>query len=237
MLAPSLERPVSRPPRAVVLLSGGLDSTTTAAWARDQGFDLVGLSFDYGQRHRRELSSAREVALRLGIQDHRIVTMNLQVLGGSALTDVGLSVPKGEPCEGIPITYVPARNTIFLAVALGLAEVVGAYDIFFGANAVDYSGYPDCRPAFVEAFEALANVATKAAVEGQGRFRVHAPLMSLSKAEIIRQAQALGVDLSCTFSCYDPIHGRACGACDSCRIRRAGFEEAGVSDPSPYVAR
>lgn len=224
--------------RAVVLLSGGLDSTTTAALARERGFSLYALSVDYGQRHRVELERANEVASALGVAEHRTVSLDLRAIGGSALTDV-IDVPKGrtdtEISTGIPITYVPARNTILLGVALGYAETVEAFDIFIGANVLDYSGYPDCRPEFLSAFENLANVATQAAVEGKGEFRVHAPLIELSKAEIIREGVRLGIDYSLTLSCYDPdAEGRACGQCDSCQLRREGFAAAGVADPTPY---
>ncbi len=220
--------------RAIVLISGGLDSATTAAQAIADGYDVVGLSIDYQQRHRVELERAVAVASSLGITDHRVVRVDLRAIGGSALT-AGFEVPKSGVGPGIPTTYVPARNTVFLAVALGLAEVEGAFDIFIGANAIDYSGYPDCRPAFIEAFESLANVATKAAVEGRGRFRVRAPLLELSKGQIIERARDLGVDLSLTVSCYDPgPEAEACGACDSCRLRRKGFAEAGIADPTRY---
>lgn len=220
--------------RAIVLLSGGLDSATVAAIAQADGFSITGLSFDYGQRHREELEAAGRVAAQLGIEDHRRLSLDLRAIGGSALT-AAVEVPKTGLRPGeIPVTYVPARNTIFLSLALGLAEVVGAQDLFFGANAVDYSGYPDCRPAFVDAFEALANVATKVGVEGT-RLRVHAPLMRWSKAEIIRRGVALGVDYGLTQSCYDPTDGLACGGCDACRLRRRGFEDAGVPDPTRYV--
>jgi 7-cyano-7-deazaguanine synthase len=221
--------------RAVVLLSGGLDSATTAAWARSEGFEVVALTFDYGQRHRRELRAAEAVASHLGVLEHRVVRLDLRAFGGSALTDPALAVPKAGTGQEIPITYVPARNTIFLAVALGLAEVVEAFDIFFGANAVDYSGYPDCRPEFVAAFERLANLATRAAVKGQGTFRVRAPLIDRSKADIIRCGAELGVDFGLTFSCYDPVGDLACGACDSCRIRKQGFEASGIPDPTAYA--
>ncbi len=224
----------SRP--AVVLLSGGLDSATVLAMARREGFAVTALSFDYGQRHRHELQAAAAVARSLGVADHRVLRLDLRTIGGSALTSA-IEVPKDALGPGIPVTYVPARNTVFLSLALGLAEVVGAFDLFFGANALDYSGYPDCRPEFVSAFEALANVATKAAVEGQGTFRVHAPLMSMTKAEIIRAGAALGVDYGLTHSCYDPDPaGLACGRCDSCLLRRRGFLEAGVPDPTRYAA-
>lgn len=223
--------------RAVVLLSGGLDSATVAAIALAQGRTLTALSFDYGQRHRHELDAAREVASALGILDHRVVQLGLGAIGGSALT-ADLPVPKDALGQaGIPVTYVPARNTVFLSVGLGLCEVVGAFELYFGANALDYSGYPDCRPAFVQAFEALANVATKAAVEGLGQFRIHAPLMALSKAQIIRRGSELGVNYGLTHSCYDPpsrtLH---CGHCDACQLRRRGFIEAGVPDPTHYAS-
>ena len=221
------------PARAVVLLSGGLDSATTLALAREAGFACHAISFDYGQRHRCELAAARRVAAALGAAEHRIVSLGLGELGGSALTDEAIDVPT-VPTEGIPVTYVPARNTVFLALALGWAEVLGAQDLFIGVNAVDYSGYPDCRPAFIEAFERLANVATRAGVEGRP-FRLHAPLIALSKAEIIRRGTALGVDYGLTVSCYDPdAGGRACGRCDACRLRAEGFAAAGVPDPTPY---
>lgn len=225
---------------AVVLVSGGLDSATVLAMAQAEGFDCHALSFDYGQRHRFELESAAAVARSLGAVEHRVVKIDLSAGGGfgrSALTDA-IEVPKDrrEP-EGrfIPATYVPARNTIFLSIALGYAEVIGSFDLFIGVNAVDYSGYPDCRPAFIEAFERLANVATAAAVEGQGIYRVHAPLLHMSKAEIISAGVELGVDYGLTHSCYDPDEaGRACGRCDSCRLRHAGFARAGVPDPTVY---
>lgn len=222
---------------AVVLLSGGLDSATVAAMARAVGFVVHALSFDYGQRHEVELEAARRVALAVGVAAHHEVRIDLGAFGGSALTDAALEVPKGSQpgVGGIPPTYVPARNTVFLSVALGLAEAVGAFDIFFGANAIDYSGYPDCRPEFVDAFERLANVATADAVEGRGRYRVHAPLMRLGKADIIRKATALGVDLAATHSCYDPVGDLACGRCESCTLRKRGFEEAGIEDPTRYA--
>ena len=222
-------------PRAVVLLSGGLDSTTTFAVAKSQGFDVYALSVDYGQRHRVELERAAVIAKDMGAADHRTVKLDLRQIGGSALT-AEIAVPKDRTGDdmnhGIPVTYVPARNTMLLGLALGYAEVVGAFDLFIGANVLDYSGYPDCRPEFLTAFENLANLATKAGVEG-GRFRVHAPLLKLTKAEIIREGVRLGVDYSHTLSCYDPDSaGRACGRCDSCQLRRKGFAEAGVSDPT-----
>jgi len=226
-------------PRAVVLLSGGLDSTTAFAIAKSQGFDLFALSVDYGQRHRVELERAAEVAQALGAVEHRTVRLDLRAIGGSALT-AEIAVPKdrgtADISHGIPVTYVPARNTILLGIALGYAEVVEAFDLFIGANVLDYSGYPDCRPEFLDAFAALANLATKAGVEGRGRFRVHSPLLKLTKAEIIREGVKLGVDYGLTLSCYDPDRdGRACGHCDSCQLRKKGFAEAGVPDPTRYA--
>jgi 7-cyano-7-deazaguanine synthase len=219
---------------AVILVSGGLDSTTVLAMARSQGFDCYTLSFDYGQRHRAELAAAARVSAALGDVEHKVVTLNLDSIGGSALTDLAIAVPE-EATEGIPVTYVPARNTVFLAIALGWAEVLGANDIFIGVNAVDYSGYPDCRPEFIAAFEAVANLATKAGVEGQ-RLTVHAPLIEMTKAEIIRAGVALGVDYGLTVSCYQATtEGLACGRCDSCRLRRQGFIDAGVADPTRYA--
>ena len=223
-------------PRAVVLLSGGLDSATTLAVARHEGFDCYCLSLDYGQRHLAELVAAERVAKNLGAREHRTLRLDLAAFGGSALTDDKLAVPVDGVQSGIPITYVPARNTIMLSLALAWAEVMGCGDIFVGVNAVDYSGYPDCRPEFIAAFEAMANLATKAAVEGM-RLRIHAPLIDLTKAEIIRTGQALGVDYGLTVSCYQADEaGRACGACDSCRLRREGFAAAGVPDPTAYRA-
>jgi 7-cyano-7-deazaguanine synthase len=222
-------------PRAVVLVSGGLDSAATLAMARADGRDCYALSFDYGQRHRIELDSAVRVARALGAHEHRVMRIDTAGIGGSALTDPTIAVPAAGG-EGIPVTYVPARNTVFLALALGWAEVLGAGEIYLGVNAVDYSGYPDCRPAFIEAFEALANLATKAGVEGQ-RLHIRAPLISLSKADIIRRGTALGVDFGLTSSCYQPdALGRACGRCDSCHLRRDGFRSAGVDDPTRYQA-
>ena len=219
--------------RAVVLLSGGLDSATALAIARNQGFDCYALSMDYGQRHRAELNAARRVAEFFQVAEHRVVPLALDQFGGSALTDQGIEVPQ-EGGEGIPVTYVPARNTIFLSLALGWAEVLGARDIFVGVNAVDYSGYPDCRPEFIEAFENMANLATKAGVEGE-RFQIHTPLIQLTKAEIIRCGVDLGVDYGLTVSCYQADEaGRACGRCDSCRFRAQGFRDAGIEDPTPY---
>lgn len=221
---------------AVVLLSGGLDSATCLALARSQGFDCFCLSVDYGQRHRTELDAAARVAASLGAREHQVLRLDLSQFGGSALTDNAIDVPVAGVQPGIPVTYVPARNTIMLSVALGWAEVLGAQDIFVGVNAVDYSGYPDCRPEFIHAFEAMANLATKAAVEGRP-LHIHAPLIELSKAEIIRTGRGLGVDYGLTVSCYqaDEI-GRACGVCDSCRLRREGFAAAQVADPTHYAA-
>jgi len=222
---------------AVVLLSGGLDSATTLAIARTEGLQCHALTVDYGQRHRAEIDAARKVARQLGVQSHRFVEINLRAIGGSALTD-DIDVPKDrEPgSAGVPVTYVPARNSIMLSLLLGLAEVVEAADLFIGANEVDYSGYPDCRPAFLEAFERLAAVATRAGTEGSVRFRVRAPLIEMSKAQIIQRGIELGVDYGLTISCYDPdAEGRACGTCESCRIRRRGFSEAGVADPTRYI--
>ena len=217
--------------RAVVLLSGGLDSATVLAIAREQGFACHALSLDYGQRHHAELNAATRVAAALGAVEHKVLPLSLDAIGGSALTDRAIAVPE-QPGSGIPVTYVPARNTVFLSIALGWAEVLGAFDLFVGVNAVDYSGYPDCRPEFVKAFEALANLATKAGVEGTGRFQVHAPLIDLTKSEIIQLGQSLNVDYGLTHSCYDPDEtGRPCGACDSCQLRRQGFEAAGLVDP------
>jgi len=216
-----------------VLVSGGLDSATVLAIARERGHRCHALSFDYGQRHRAELEAARRVASTLGAAEHRVLAIPIGDFGGSALTDPAIAVPD-QPGSGIPVTYVPARNTVFLACALSYAEVLGARDIYIGVNAVDYSGYPDCRPEFIAAFERLANLATKAGIEG-ARIRIHAPLIELAKAEIIRRGVALGVDYSMTISCYQPdADGRACGRCDSCRLRRAGFEQAGIADPTRY---
>lgn len=223
--------------KAIVLLSGGLDSTTTLAVAKAQGFAVHALSVDYGQRHRVELERAERIAKAMGVAEHRTVRLDLRAIGGSALT-AAIDVPKGRSAEdmsdGIPVTYVPARNTLLLGLALGYAETVGAFDLFIGANVLDYSGYPDCRPEFLEAFERLANLGTKAGVEG-GRFRVHAPLLKMTKAEIVREGTRLGVDYALTLSCYDPDErGRACGSCDSCLLRKKGFDEAGVKDPTMY---
>ena len=218
---------------AVILLSGGLDSATVLAMARADGFACHALSLDYGQRHRAELAAARRVATALGAVEHKVLPLSLDAIGGSALTDSNIAVPT-EGSAGIPVTYVPARNTVFLALALGWAEVLGSTDLFVGVNAVDYSGYPDCRPAFIAAFEQLANLATKVGVEG-GRFRVHAPLIDMGKGDIIRTGVGLGVDYSLTVSCYQADeNGVACGMCDSCRLRAAGFHAAGIDDPTRY---
>jgi 7-cyano-7-deazaguanine synthase len=219
----------SRP--AIVLLSGGLDSMVAAGIAREQGFRVFALTIDYSQRHRIELQAAARVAAMVGAERHVVLPLDLSQFGGSALTDSAIAVPKDGVAAGIPVTYVPARNTIFLSVALGWAEAVGARDLFIGINALDYSGYPDCRPAFVAAFEAMAAQATKAGVEGEG-FRVHAPLVSMTKADIAREAVRLGLDAAQSWSCYDPLlDGRPCGACDSCVLRAKGFAEAGLTDP------
>ena len=223
------------PPRAVVLLSGGLDSATTLAIARDAGFACHCFSLDYGQRHRVELDAAARVAKTLAASEHRIVRLDLGAFGGSALTDNAIAVPVNGVQSGIPVTYVPARNTIMLSLALAWAEVLGSHDIFVGVNAVDYSGYPDCRPEFIAAFESMARLATKAGVEG-GKLTIHAPLIDLTKAQIISRGIALGVDYGLTVSCYQANdQGLACGVCDSCRLRREGFSAAGLADPTPYV--
>lgn len=224
--------------KAVILFSGGVDSTTTLAIARRDGFACYAISFDYGQRHRQELQASQNLANALQVQEHLVVPFDMRGIGGSALTDT-IDVPKArdEAAMGadIPVTYVPARNTIFLSFALGWAEVLGAFDIFMGANAVDYSGYPDCRPEYIAAFEQMANLATKAGVEGTGRFQVHTPLIQMTKAEIIRTGTELGIDYSLTLSCYDPSDdGGACGQCDSCLLRQKGFREAGLPDPTRY---
>jgi 7-cyano-7-deazaguanine synthase len=225
---------MNQQPRAVVLVSGGLDSTTVLAMAQARGYACHTLSFDYGQRHRAELQAAERVSAAMGDVEHKVVRLNLDTIGGSALTDMAIAVPE-EETEGIPITYVPARNTVFLAIALGWAEVLDASDIFIGVNAVDYSGYPDCRPEFIAAFEAMANLATKAGVEGR-RLTVHAPLIDMTKAEIIKAGVDLGVDYGLTVSCYQATaDGLACGRCDSCRLRRQGFIDAGVADPTRYA--
>jgi len=226
--------------KAVLLLSGGLDSTTTLAIAKAEGFDVYALSFAYGQRHRHELKAAQKIAAKMGVVEHRIVTIDLGGFGGSALTESGIAVPKdrnaSELAEGIPVTYVPARNTVFLSFALAWAEVLKAYDIFIGVNALDYSGYPDCRPEFIAAFENTANLATAYGVEGKGKISIHAPLIRMSKAEIIRKGMELGVDYAMTTSCYDPgEQDKACGHCDSCQLRLKGFRENGISDPGKYL--
>jgi len=219
--------------KAVILLSGGLDSATVVALAKAEGYSCYSMSFDYGQRHRAELQAAERVARQLGVVEHKVIGLNLNGIGGSALTDSSIAVPES-PTEGIPSTYVPARNTVFLALALGWAEVLEAREIFIGVNAVDYSGYPDCRPEFVDAFERMANLATRAGVEGQG-FTIRAPLQQMSKGEIIQAGMRLGVDYALTVSCYQADDdGRACGKCDSCRLRAAGFIAAGVPDATRY---
>jgi 7-cyano-7-deazaguanine synthase len=225
--------------RAVVLLSGGVDSSTAAAMAKRDGYRLYALSFRYGQRHEKEIESARKVAAFLGVEEHLIVPFDLRAIGGSALTDQ-IDVPKSRTAEeiaqGIPVTYVPARNTIFLSFGLAWAEVLGAEDIFFGANQLDYSGYPDCREEYIQAFEKMANLATKAGVEGKSKLRIHTPLIRMTKAEIIRRGFDLGLDYSLTWSCYDPTpDGLACGSCDSCHLRLKGFKEAGFEDPVRYA--
>jgi 7-cyano-7-deazaguanine synthase len=221
--------------KAVILYSGGLDSTTCMAIAREQGYAPYAISFSYGQRHQQELEVARRNARPMGALDHLLVEFDLRKMGGSALTS-DLAVPKDGVGDEIPVTYVPARNTIFLSFALGWAETLGSFDIFIGVNALDYSGYPDCRPEFIQAYETMANLATKAGVEGRGRMRIHAPLINLTKADIIRKGLSLGVDYAFTHSCYDPAgDGAACGLCDSCRLRLKGFAEAGLTDPVRYV--
>lgn len=225
---------------AVVLLSGGLDSSTVLAIARERGFSPHALTFRYGQRHEAELEAARRVASRMGVARHVVAEIDLRTFGGSALTDSSLAVPKSrgaeELAEGIPVTYVPARNTIFLSFALAWAEVLEAQDIFIGVNAVDYSGYPDCRPEYIASYEAMANLATRAGVEGQ-RVRIHTPLISMTKAQIVAEGLRLGVDYSLTVTCYDPSpSGAACGACDACALRLQGFAQNGVEDPAPYVS-
>ncbi len=226
------------PPRAVVLLSGGLDSTTALYLARQQGFAVYALSIDYGQRHQLELDAARRIATHAGVEQHLVARIDLGAIGGSALTaDIAVPHARGaaEIATGIPITYVPARNTLFLALALGWAEVLGAWDIFIGVNAIDYSGYPDCRPEFIAEFERLAQLATKAGVEGRGQFRIRTPLLAMTKAQIIRTGVALGVDYALTHSCYDPDgQGAACGTCDACQLRLRGFAECGLPDPGRY---
>ncbi|MBB5212824.1 7-cyano-7-deazaguanine synthase QueC [Microbulbifer hydrolyticus] len=220
--------------KAVVLLSGGLDSATVLAMARDEGYECFALGFDYGQRSSAELMAAQRVAADLDAREHKVVKLDLRVIGGSALTDDSIDVPE-EETSGIPVTYVPARNTVFLSIALGWAEVLGAQDIFVGVNAVDYSGYPDCRPEYIEAFEDMANLATRAGVEGK-KLNIRAPLMKMSKSDIVKRGTELGVDYSLTVSCYQAqADGAACGRCDSCRLRAAGFAEAGLADPTVYA--
>jgi 7-cyano-7-deazaguanine synthase len=228
--------------KAIVLLSGGLDSATTLAIAKDEGFDCFALTFRYGQRHSVEIRSATRVAAALAILEHRIIDIDLRSFGGSALTDTGIAVPKDRlvygQAGGIPITYVPARNTIFLSYCLAWAEVLGCFDIFLGVNSTDYSGYPDCRQEFIDAFEKLSNLATAAAVQGKGKFKIHTPIINMSKAQIILTGTKLGVDFSLTHSCYDPDEkGRPCGRCDACKLRLKGFAEAGLNDPIEYVRK
>jgi 7-cyano-7-deazaguanine synthase len=229
---------MSAKPKAICLLSGGLDSSTCLAFARKEGFDCHALTFDYGQRHRAELGAAANVAASLDVAQHLVIRVDLRTFGGSALTG-DIEVPKGRSAgeieQGIPVTYVPARNTVFLSFALAWAEVLEASDIFVGVNAIDYSGYPDCRPEYIEAFERMANLATKAGVEGRTKFHIHTPVIQLTKAEIVKLGAALGVDFRLTHSCYDPdAEGRACGRCDSCQLRLKGFREAGLEDPVEY---
>jgi 7-cyano-7-deazaguanine synthase len=226
--------------KAIILLSGGLDSATTMAVARSENFQCYALTFAYGQRHRREIEAAKKVAESLGAAEHRIIEIDLGAFGGSALTDAVIDVPKDrtdlDNSAQIPVTYVPARNTIFLSYALAWAEVLGAFDIFIGVNSTDYSGYPDCRAEFIAAFEKTANLATAAAVKGRGRYRIHTPIIEMTKAQIIQTGTKLGVDYSLTHSCYDPNEqGRSCGRCDSCRLRLKGFAEAGLKDPIEYI--
>jgi len=221
--------------KAIVLISGGLDSATVLAIAKAAGYDCYGLSFYYGQRHQVELHAANQIAKNLHVKTHKVLHLDLNNIGGSALTDDHIAVPIEGVNNGIPVTYVPARNTVFLSLALGWAEVLQAHDIFIGVNAIDYSGYPDCRPEFIEAFEKMANLATKAGVEGQA-FKIHTPLIDLTKAQIIQKGTTLGVDYSLTISCYQPnTQGHACGVCDACRLRAAGFEQAGMADPTIYM--
>jgi 7-cyano-7-deazaguanine synthase len=231
---PSIISPITTSPKAVILVSGGLDSTTVLAMAKSQGYECYTLSFDYGQRHRAELVAAERLSAEMGAKEHKNIVLDLRTIGGSALTDNTIDVPE-KASEGIPVTYVPARNTVFLSIALGWAEVLAANDIFIGVNAVDYSGYPDCRPDYISAYETMANLATKACVEGQP-LRIQTPLIDLSKADIIQQGIALGVDYQHTISCYQAnTLGQACGKCDSCRLRQQGFAQAGVADPTKYV--
>ena len=227
--------------KAVLLLSGGLDSTTTLAMARANGFEVYAMSFAYGQRHQHEVAAARKIAAHFGVKEHRVATIDLGIFGGSALTESSIAVPKdrdaAEMSSGIPVTYVPARNTIFLSYALAWAEVLGAYDIFIGVNALDYSGYPDCRPEFIAAFEEMANLATAYGTNSGRRITIHTPLIHMSKAQIVRTGLSLGVDYSITTSCYDPTpEGLACGHCDACQLRLKGFSENGLKDPSGYAA-
>jgi 7-cyano-7-deazaguanine synthase len=230
-----MESPVASAKPAVCLLSGGLDSATCLAFARQEGYRCYALSFDYGQRHRAELQSAARVANSLGAEEHRVVSIDLRAFGGSALT-ADIAVPKAGVSDGIPVTYVPARNTVFLSFALAWAEVLSSSDVFIGVNAIDYSGYPDCRPEFIAAFENMANLATKSGVEGRTRLKIHTPLIQLSKCEIIKLGAQLGVDFGLTHSCYDPdTRGRSCGLCDSCRLRLKGFADAGFKDPLEYA--
>jgi 7-cyano-7-deazaguanine synthase len=240
MNVPEATNPESNIPegrrRAVVLVSGGLDSATTLAIAQENGYECFALSFNYGQRHLFELEAARQLCAGMGVAEHAVIDLNLRRIGGSALT-AGIEVPKDRNpaalASGIPATYVPARNTVFLSIALGWAEVLGAFDVFIGVNAVDYSGYPDCRPEFIAQFEHLANLATKAGVEGTGKFQIHTPLLMLTKSEIVQKAAKLGVNLGLTHSCYDPFpDGRPCGRCDACQLRHKGFAEAGITDPT-----
>lgn len=228
-----MRSPDASPRRAVILISGGLDSSTALAIAREQGYACYGLCVDYGQRHRAELAAAHRIAIALGVRDYKVMHLDLSAIGGSALTDPTVAVPE-TPTEGIPVTYVPARNTLLLGLALAWAEVLEAWNIFIGVNAIDYSGYPDCRPEFIQAFETMAQRATKASVEGK-RFKIHTPLIELSKAQIIEHGLRLGVDYSITVSCYQADdEGRACGVCDACRLRRAGFGSASAADPTRY---
>jgi 7-cyano-7-deazaguanine synthase len=224
----------TNPKPAVVLLSGGLDSSTVLAIAHSEGFRTYAMTFRYGQRHEVEIEAATKIAQKMGVAQHIIADIDLRMFGGSALTS-DMAVPKGQsPQQGIPITYVPARNTIFLSFALAWAEVLGASDIFIGVNAVDYSGYPDCRPEYIEAYSRMANLATKAGVEGKQRLTIHTPLIDLTKAQIIAKGLVLGVDYSLTISCYDPIDGKSCGHCDACLLRKRGFQQNGIADPIPY---
>lgn len=223
--------------KAVILVSGGLDSATVLAMAKAEGFDCYTLAFDYGQRHRAELAAAEKVSSALGAKEHKVVSLDLSTIGGSALTDLSIDVPDHEGDEGIPVTYVPARNTVFLSIGLGWAEVLGAQQIFIGVNAVDYSGYPDCRPEYISAFQQMANLATKAGVEGQS-LQISTPLIDLTKSQIIRKGVELGVDYGLTVSCYQANEqGEACGQCDSCYLRREGFISAGLDDPTRYVVK